>query len=180
MKIKLLILLIIVVATGCQSLKFDRYPGEKQSAFPQELQGTYLYIHESNNKSDTDTIIVSKNSYSTIESGIKTLKVLDTENVFSTYSSRNFYFMKNESNWIGFEIKKYRKGLLLVPIINPTKKSTKRDERILNKYFEEVKLVSNKSELSKGTFSVKMNEDNLLKYIKKNNRFSIKLIQVLE
>ncbi len=180
MKIKLLILLIIVVATGCQSLKFDRYPGEKQSAFPQELQGTYLYIHESNNKSDTDTIIVSKNSYSAIESGITTLKVLDAENVFSTYSSKYFYFMKNESNWIGFEIKKHKKGLLLVPIINPTKKSTKRDEKILNKYFEEVKLVSSSNTLENSTFSVKMNEENLLKYSKKINRFSIKLIQVIE
>jgi hypothetical protein len=180
MKIKLLILLIIVVATGCQSLKFDRYPGEKQSSFPQELQGKYLYIHESNNKSDTDTIIVSKSTYSTIESGITTLKVLDAENVFSTVNASYFYFTKNESNWIGFEIKKQKEGLILIPIINPTKKSTKRNQKILNKYFEDVKLVSKSNNLENSTFSVKMNEENLLKYIKKINRFSIKLIQVKE
>lgn len=180
MKTKLFVFIILIVATGCQSLKFDRYPAEKQIVFPQELQGTYLYVHKSDNKSDTDTIVVYRDSYKTIESGQSTIKALDAENVFSIYNEHYFLFMKNESFWIGFEIQKHKKGLLLHPIVNPTKNSRKKDEKILNKYFDDVKVVTNDSKLSKGTFSLKMNEENLLKYMKRNKRFAIKLIQVKE
>jgi hypothetical protein len=178
MRNALVLFLSVIIFSSCQSLKFDRYPGNVLAEIPGEFQGSFIYVHDNKNASDTDTIVIASKYYSTIENGKTVKTVLDSANVFSQYGSNYFLFMKSEPYWIGFLVYKKDRDLFLAPFISPTKNNSKKDLRVLNKYFEEVNKVKGKTQLESETYSMKMNEENLLKYIKKHKRFTIKLIHL--
>jgi hypothetical protein len=178
MRNTLVLFLSVIIFSSCQSLKFDRYPGKVLAEIPGEFQGSFLSVHDNNNASDTDTIVIERRHYSIIENGKTVKTVLDSVTVFSQYGSNYFLFMKSDTYWTGFLVYKKDRDLFIAPFISPTKNNSKKDLRVLNKYFEDVKKVKGKTQLESETYSVKMSEENLLKYIKKHKRFTIKLIHL--
>lgn len=180
MKLKLYIFLIAIIFTGCQSIKFDKYPGKALDEFPSDIQGKYKYIPSGNTDKDTVIIFISKNSYSILGESQTSINFLDSSNVFSEYKQNKFMFVKDGEYWSGFNIKKGKKGLIIIPFLSPKGNNISKNSKFLSKYFSNVTWVPSTNKLESGTFSASMNEDNLLKYIRKNKRYSMNLIQVKE
>lgn len=180
MKIKLLIVSLVVVLSGCQALKFDRYPGNAIPNFSEELQGTYIIIDNIKNLSDTDTLTITP--YTILENGESIFDLVDTQYVVSVYKSDYFLFINRAQFWMGCVLQKNENELIVTPILNPNpkKSNSRRNFRILKRYFDNVNMLTNKEKINVDGFSVKMDEEQLLKYLKKYDKSSIKLIQLVE
>lgn len=178
MKLKLYILYILLIFTSCQSIKFDRYPGKMLSEIPEKYQGKYLYILKDKSSNDTVTVFVSKSSFSIIGKSNTSIQFLDSNNVFSNFNNHDFIFVKDGDFWSGFNIEKSKKGLNVVPFLSPSGTNFNKNKQVLSKYFDNVNWIKSTNKMENGTFSAKMNEANLIRYIRKNKRYSIKLLQV--
>lgn len=178
MKNKLHILWLLLIFTSCQSIKFDRYPGKMLTEIPDVYQGKYLYVLKDKSLNDTVTVFVSKSSFSIIGKSNTSIQFLDTNNVFSNYNYHDFMFVKDGEFWSGFNIEKSNKGINVIPFLSPTGTNFNKNKKVLSKYFNNVNWIKSTNKMESGTFSANMNEDNLLKYIRKNRRFSIKLLEV--
>lgn len=180
MKFKLQIVLLLLIFTSCQSIKFDRYPGKILTEFPEKYQGKYLYILKDKSLNDTVTVVISKSAYSIVGKSNTSIQALDSNNVFSSYGDYEFMFIKDGGFWSGFNIKKNKKGLMVTPFLSPSGTNFNKNKKVLKKYFENVNWIKSTNKMENGTFSANMNEANLIKYIRKNKRYSIKLIAVKE
>lgn len=178
MKVNLIIVSLVFVLSGCQALKFDRYPGNAIPKFSEELQGKYIIIDNSKHLSDTDTITIAP--YIILENGKAIFNLADTQFVVSVYKSNYFLFTKREQFWMGCVLRRNDTELIVTPILKPNKSNSRRDFRILKRYFDHVTRITNKDKMSEEGFSVKMDEENLLQYLKKYDKSSIKLIQLIE
>lgn len=177
-KLSYLLLCIAFVGFGCQSIKFDRYPGEALKEFPENMRGKYVSGGKLVN--DTVTVWISKDSYTIYDNHETSINFLDSNHVYSVYKNNYFLFAKEEGAWLGFHITKNRKGIGALQIAVPSKGDLASKRNAVSKYFADVKCDENTKILDMITCTAKMDESSLLKYVKKNKRNTIKLIQVKE
>lgn len=176
---KLLILLIgIAIFASCSPVRFDRYAGTAKSEIDSKYIGTYMNADISVNDSDTVMLYISSKSYTISDRSETSIEFLDEEHVFSTYKNTDFIFIKENGAWSGFVLKKKSEKLTLIPIVAPSKRDTLKDAKVLNKYFDNVKVLSTKSSIDKYSYSASMDEKMLLKYINKIKKHKVVFTQV--
>ncbi len=180
MKVALYSILIALVLSSCQSIKFDRYPGEVMNEFPEDLRGKYTHIMKNNNTYDTVSVYISKDAYTIYNNTETAIDFLDSTHVFSAYQNNYFLFVKEDAYWSGYSVKKNKAGITVLNISVPSKGDNKKKLKNLSKYFENVFLVKTTSVVGGVECTAKMNEENLLRYIKRNKRNKMNLIQVKE
>lgn len=163
---------LAIFISGCQLLRFDRYPGTATTEIPQTYCGTYQLIDKRHIKpNDTVIVIVDKYSYTQIEKNKKTVTFLDSTHIFSTFQNHHFLFEKEADYWIGFSVAKKGNNLSLIPLI-PSRKA-KDKLKLLKKYFDNVELVKGtqlidgEEQIDDSYYKVRMDEDQLLRYLSK-------------
>lgn len=172
--------LVGVIFSSCQSIKFDRYPGEALQNFPEEFRGKYSHIMKTGSSYDTINVIVSKDAYTIFDRKETAIDFLDSNHVFSKYNDNYFLFLKDEGYWSGYAVKKSKNELVVLSIALPNKGDNTQKVKKVSKYFADVKCVKTLNVLNTVDCTAKMDEKSLLKYIKKNKRNKMKLIQVKE
>lgn len=177
MKKVLFYISVLILASGCQALKFDRYAGVEQKEIPESYRGKY----EAFNKTfgpDTTVVWVGKTSYTQIDKEKTEIYFLDSTHVFSVYKGSDFLSIKEEDGrWTSFYVRKNNNDILLTPIVVEGK--IKHKHTFLKKYFSEVDTVSGKSNLQdKTSYNVKMNEEELVNYLKKIKKQNLTLKKV--
>ncbi len=177
-RLVLLVSFFALMGIGCQSIKFDRYPGTPMAEFPENIRGKYVSGGKLAN--DTVTVWISKDSYTIYDNHQTSVNFLDSNHVYSMYKNNYFLFAKEEGYWLGFHITKNKKGIGALQIAVPTKGNIDERRKAVGKYFSDVKCDDNTKILDMITCTAKMDENSLLKYVKKNKRNTIKLIQVKE
>ncbi len=173
-------LLLAIVFASCQSIKFDRYPGEALQSIPEEFRGKYTHIMKNGSSFDTISVYISKDAYTIFNKKETAIDFLDSTHVFSSYKNNYFLFVKNEGYWSGYSVKKKKSELTVLNISVPNRGDNIRKVKVISKYFADVKCVKTSSMLNMVECTAKMDEKNLLKYIKKNKRNKMKLIQAKE
>jgi hypothetical protein len=174
---KLSIYFVIVwVLSACQPLKFDRYAGTVQNEIPEKYRGKYEFFNRTLSP-DTSTIWIGKNSYTQIDKDHTEIYFLDSINVFSSYKNYDFLSRKDDDKWTSFHVRKKKENILLIPIIVEGK--VKNKYSFLKKYFSEVDTIPGKIVApDKSSYNVKMNEDELVKYVNKIKKQSLTLKKV--
>ncbi len=169
------IIYIILVAfglSGCHPLRFDRYPGISHAEFPEDFRGKYEFYNNSI-QPDSLSIYIGKNSYTQISKNATKIYFLDTSHVYSTYKDKHFIFWEQKEQWSGILLNRTDGQLIVTPII--PNKNTKNEKGFIEKYFGEVQLIKDEEESEKLSYYAKMNEEQLLKYLKKikKNKFTL-------
>lgn len=165
----------IIFLSGCQVLSFDRYPGDAQSEFPEKLRGKY--INTSIDKTDTITLLITKNQFIAYDKKDQHGGKLNEGRVYSTFKGHNYYFYKEDDYWMGFEFEKKRKKIYITPIGIPHTVDSSSAMLLLNNYFVGVKKLNAGSGIE-GNYYARMDELALIKYSKKLKNHNIKFIQV--
>lgn len=171
MKLRILIgVLAVITFSGCQSLLFDRYPGTVQSEFPEQMRGRYEF-YDQVLAPDTVDFYVGKNSFTQMNKDEVKITFLDPEDILSVYKNQYFLFRKEQDRWAGIALKYTANEIQLIPIDAANKKYTK--------YFSDVKLVEDPQNKEVKNYQVKMNEEELMKYLKKrkNKQFVLKRVE---
>lgn len=177
MKNFILSILTIVLFSSCQSIKFDRYPGEAKSEFPENIRGKYTKIIKNGNSADTVSVYIAKDSYTIYNSKETAIDFLDSEHVFSTYNDYSFLFLKEDNFWQGYSVEKTANGISVLHISVPNKGDYLKNIKYVSKFFDDVKCIKTSNVVDIIECTAKMDEKKLLKYIKKNKRNKINLIQ---
>ncbi len=180
MKFTLYSIFIVLVLSSCQSIKFDRYPGTAMQEFPENLRGKYTSVMKNNSSFDTISVYISKDAYTIFNNKETEIDFLDSMHVFSEYQHNYFLFVKEDAYWSGYSVKKNKKGITVLNISVPNKGDHAKNLKLLSKYFTDVKLTKTSSVVGGVECTAKMDEKNLLKYLKKNKRNKMNLIQVKE
>jgi hypothetical protein len=163
-KTYLLCLAVLLTMTACQPLRFDRFPGEAQQEIPEAYRGKYVFYNK-DLLADTTTVYIGKNSFTQIQKDNTRIDFLDEQHVFSAYKQQSFYFSQENERWSGFFIGKSGDDVIVTPII--VTKDNKNPERTLRKYFPDVRMVEDTGRLEKQSYYVRMDEEGLMKYMKK-------------
>lgn len=157
---------------ACQMGKFDRYPGEVQSSFPESLRGTYYFVVPAKFISATsgikegDTIFyeITEKAISLIDTtDKKEMKPLGKDQVLTLVDGKYYVVSSKDKeyskywNCVVYEGKK--KDLHIYPSIDETRKSN------LKKYFQREFLGFNEAKDS--VFAYKMDEQAFVQYFKK-------------
>lgn len=177
-KLKYILALIVIIASSCSSLKFDRYAGQSLEQFPEEYRGKYINADLSLNDTDTLVLYISSNSYSVIDNKQTSIDFLDEKHVFTVYKKQHFIFINEDNYWSGFAVNKKANKISMIPLTGPLKNDTIRDAKILKRYFQEVRVIKGINNLEKSGYFVEMNEDKLLKYIKRIKKHKVIFTQV--
>lgn len=172
--------LLGVIFSSCQSIKFDRYPGEALQTIPEEYRGKYTHIMKNGTTFDTINLYVSKDAYTIFDKKETAIDFLDSNHVFSKYNDNYFLFIKDEGYWSGYSVKKENKELIVLNISMPSKGNSTQKVKAVSKYFADVKCIKTNNVINAVECTAKMDEKSLLKYIKKNKRNKMKLTQVIE
>lgn len=152
----LLFVVFAFVASSCNMAHFNRFPGTKLDQVPTQ----YLGFYEDPTGKDTSTILVLPNSWVEFGTKPKTHPIGDSM-VISEYKKNHFISFRNESNpyWEVYLAKQNKKMLYLYPALySPT------GEKKLQHL---AKHISPKMDAD-STYWFEMNEEELLKYFKKN------------
>lgn len=173
-------LVLAVVLSSCQSVKFNRYPGEALPEFPENFRGKYTSISKSTLGIDTVSVWISTNAYTIFNAKETTIDFLDSLHVFSKYQKNYFLFVKESNYWSGFAVARTKKGMEVIPFAIPASSDSLKVIKSLGKYFSNVVCVPSTNKIEGETYYADMNEKSLLKYIKKNKRYKLNLIQVKE
>lgn len=174
-------LFLLVILNSCQTIKFDRYPGTTMPEFPENMRGKYnVIVKKSGTHPDTATIYVSKNSYTIYDDKNTAIDFLDSSHVLSSYDNNYFLFVKKENYWSGYFVEKKKYGLSVLNIAVPSKGSDSKRLKMVSRYFSGVKCEKTNNLFDIIECTAKMDENGLMKYIKKNRRNKVKLIQVKE
>lgn len=88
--------------------------------------------------------------------------------------------MNDNGYWSGFAVNKKENKISMIPLTGPLKNDTIKDTKILSRYFQEVKVLKGINSLEKPSYAVKMNDDKLLKYIKRIKKHKVVFTQVQE
>lgn len=179
-KLKYILVLIAIIASSCSSLKFDRYAGTSLNEFPEDYRGKYINTDISLNDTDTLVLYISANSFSLIDEKQTSIEFLDENTVFTKYKKQHFIFMNDNGYWSGFAVNKKENKISMIPLTGPLKNDTIKDTKILSRYFQEVKVLKGINSLEKPSYVVKMNDDKLLKYIKRIKKHKVVFTQVQE
>lgn len=179
-KLKYILVLVVIIASSCSSLRFDRYAGKALETFPEEYRGKYINTDISLNDTDTLILYISSNSYSLIDNKQTNIDFLDDKHVFSVYKKQHYIFINENDYWSGFAVNKKENKISMVPLTGPLKNDTIRDAKILKRYFQEVQVIKGVNNLEKASYAVKMNEDKLLKYTKRIKKHKVVFTQVQE
>lgn len=180
MKLILYSILVALTISSCQSINFDRYPGTAMQEFPENLRGKYTNVMKNNNTYDTISVYISKDAYTIYNNSETAIDFLDSTHVFSNYQNNYFLFVKENAFWSGYSVKKNKNGITVLNISIPNKGDNNKKIKYISKYFDDVKLAKTTSVVGGVECTAKMNEENLLKYLKRNKRNKMNLIQVKE
>ncbi len=165
----LIIIFLIVIATGCSLAKFDRYPGVAQHVFPEQLKGTYYFILPSNitgkKGQSTDTIFYTiTDTTIVLNDSIKTqIKPLNKQQVLSLLQDKYYVLStideEDADYWNCMVFLPSKKGLTIHPAIDELKTTD------LKRYFKHkfVRLTDNNDSI----FVYEMHDANFVQYYKK-------------
>jgi len=173
-------ILLAFVFASCQSIKFDRYPGEAMQSIPENYRGKYTHIMKSASGLDTISLYIAKDAFTIFDKKETSIEFLDSNHVFSNYKNNYFLFVKDEAYWSGYSLQKNKNKLTVLSISVPNKGDNVQKVKKISKYFADVKCIKTNNMLNMVDCTAKMDEKNLLKYIKKNKRNKLKFIQEQE
>lgn len=170
-------IITIVFLGSCQSIKFDRYPGEAKAEFPENIRGKYTKIIKNGSDADTVSVYIAKDSYTIYNTKETAIDFLDSEHVFSVYNNNSFLFLKEDNFWLGYAVEKTTNGISVLHIAVPSKGDYVKNIKYVSRFFDDVKCVKTSNVVDIVECTAKMDEKRLLKYIKKNKRNKINLVQ---
>jgi hypothetical protein len=177
MKNTLLLSFILLSFAACQPLRFDRYEGTSLKEIPEKYIGKYEFFNKTLSP-DTAIIWIGKKSYTQINASKTEINFLDSTHVFSTYKNYDFLSHKEDGRWVSFYVKKKGDNIVVTPIV--VSRKVKNKKAFLEKYFSKVDTTgSTGKDIEKSSFSVKMNEEELLRYLKKIKKESLTLKKVI-
>ena len=170
-------LVLGIVLSSCQSVKFNRYPGEALPEFPENFRGKYTSINKNTFGADTVSVWIATNAYTIFNAKETTIDFLDSLHVFSKYQKNYFLFVKENEYWSGFAVARTKKGMEIIPFAIPASSDSTKVKKSLSKYFTNVFCIPSTNKIEGETYFADMNEKSLLKYIRKNKRYKMNLIQ---
>jgi hypothetical protein len=93
-KLILIASISLLLLSACDDAKFNRYPGKKLDAIPQELFGVYCELDVKGKKKDK--ISIEKDNWSVYSKDVKIY--LNDSNVISSYNGAYFYSTLNKDS----------------------------------------------------------------------------------
>ena len=163
-----LIICAFIIFSGCESLIFDRQPGDNLNSIPKEMQGKFIFYWAFSEDGvmqyeDTSIMVITEKSFQTDNDN--TTNFLSDSARLSKYGDYYFWSTKAGKYWECSVIKMEGTGFIAVPLIVDFGENN--DEETIRKFISNIENIHFNGE---ARLLVKTNENEMIGFFEEHLR----------